>query len=71
MAVENPLTLLQSIERDADNRAFLYDAVSRVTPAAQCFEFQSMEEFMGRASSILGMTFASMSASMCGSIALG
>ena len=53
MAVENPLALLESIEREVDSRPFLYDAISRVAPAARCFEFHSAEEFVESARSIL------------------
>jgi len=53
MAAENPLAVLENIECEADNRPFLYDAISRVAPAARCFEFHSAEEFIERARSIL------------------
>jgi len=53
MAVDNPAALLEAIEREAVGRPFLYDAISRVAPVARCFEFQSADEFVERAKSIL------------------
>jgi tRNA(Ser,Leu) C12 N-acetylase TAN1 len=53
MAVENPLTLLNSVEQRANERPALYDAISRVAPAMRSFEFQSAEEFLEKAKSII------------------
>jgi len=53
MEVEDPLALLEAIERETDNNPALYDAISRVAPAMRCFEFHSAEEFEARARSIV------------------
>jgi hypothetical protein len=67
IALENALAL-ESMERDADNRPFLYDVISRDAPAAQGFEFHSTEEFIERASSIIrnGCRACVAIHSMCG-----
>lgn len=53
MAVDDPLVLLEAIERRTEAVPALYDAISRVAPAAYCFEFQSAEEFEEKAKAIL------------------
>ncbi|HEY4775986.1 MAG TPA: THUMP domain-containing protein [Xanthobacteraceae bacterium] len=49
MAVEDPLALLEAVERLTEDNPALYDAISRVAPAMACFEFQSADEFRERA----------------------
>lgn len=53
MTVENPIALLDAIEKQTKERAALYDAISRVAPATRSFEFQSAEEFLEKAKSII------------------
>ncbi|MFZ3179616.1 MAG: THUMP domain-containing protein [Methylocystis silviterrae] len=53
VAGEDPLVLLDSIELRAKERPALYDAISRVAPAMRNFEFQSAEEFLEKAKSII------------------
>jgi tRNA(Ser,Leu) C12 N-acetylase TAN1 len=52
MAVEDPMALLEGIERRTEESPALYDAISRVAPAQRSFEFLSAEEFLGKAKSI-------------------
>lgn len=52
MAVENPLAVLEAIERETDRIPALYDAISRVAPALRSFAFHSAEEFKERAKSV-------------------
>ena len=46
MAVEEPLPLLEAIEKVTEAHPALYDAIARVAPASRCFEFHSGEEFL-------------------------
>jgi poly-gamma-glutamate synthesis protein (capsule biosynthesis protein) len=52
MAVENPLELLDAIERRSTDDPALYDAISRVAPASRCFDFETASEFCERAKAI-------------------
>lgn len=53
MKVDEPAALLEAVERLTEERPALYDAISRVAPAARSFEFRSAEEFKAQAKSIL------------------
>ncbi|MGZ3350060.1 MAG: hypothetical protein ACXU89_14060, partial [Xanthobacteraceae bacterium] len=53
MKVEDPMVLLESIERRTEENPALYDAISRVAPAMRGFEFQSAEQFEAKAKSIM------------------
>jgi hypothetical protein len=53
MAVNNPLALLEALERQTQEIPALYDAISRVAPAMQSFEFNSVEQFRETAQSIV------------------
>jgi tRNA(Ser,Leu) C12 N-acetylase TAN1 len=53
MRVDDPLATLEAIERLTDERPALYDAIARVAPAMQTFEFQSAEDFGEAAKSAL------------------
>ncbi len=53
MCCDDPMTLLDTIERiSADNPA-IYDAISRVAPAQRTFAFHTAEEFRERARAVL------------------
>jgi tRNA(Ser,Leu) C12 N-acetylase TAN1 len=52
MAVENPLDLLDAIERRSPADPTLYDAISRVAPASRWFDFATASEFCERAKAI-------------------
>lgn len=49
MSAEDPMATLEAIERQAEQIPALYDAISRVSPFTQTFEFQSAEEFRDKA----------------------
>ncbi len=51
--VEDPIALLEAIERKTDTNTALYDAISRVAPALRTIDFQSIEEFKVRITSVL------------------
>jgi tRNA(Ser,Leu) C12 N-acetylase TAN1 len=53
MKAEDAISLLEAVERKTQESPALYDAISRVAPAACNFEFQSGEEFRERASVVL------------------
>jgi hypothetical protein len=53
MSVEDPVALLEAIERQTEADPALYDTISRVAPAARSFEFHSTEEFLARAKAIV------------------
>jgi tRNA(Ser,Leu) C12 N-acetylase TAN1 len=53
MKVENPIALLEAIEKRTEENPALYDAISRVAPATCDFDFLSDEEFVERAKSII------------------
>jgi tRNA(Ser,Leu) C12 N-acetylase TAN1 len=52
MAVDDPVKLLGTLEQRAMTEPVVYDSISRVAPAMQCFEFHSTEEFHQRAEGI-------------------
>jgi hypothetical protein len=53
MKVEDPIALLEVIEKRTEENPALYDAISRVAPARRDFDFLSEEEFVERAKSIM------------------
>jgi tRNA(Ser,Leu) C12 N-acetylase TAN1 len=53
MRVDNPAAMLEAVERKTEEVPALYDAISRVAPAARTFEFDSTETFKAKAQSIL------------------
>jgi hypothetical protein len=53
MKVDNPIALLDAVERKTEESPALYDAISRVAPAMHNFEFQSADEFKEKAGSVL------------------
>ena len=53
MTVQDPMALLEAVERRTEQSPALYDAISRVAPAICNFEFGSLDEFQTRAKSIV------------------
>jgi tRNA(Ser,Leu) C12 N-acetylase TAN1 len=53
MRVDDPVALLEAVERRTEEDPALYDAISRIAPALQSFEFHSSEEFQGKAKEAL------------------
>lgn len=53
MKVEDAISFLEAVERKTEESTALYDAISRVAPAALNFEFRNSEEFKQKASSVL------------------
>jgi tRNA(Ser,Leu) C12 N-acetylase TAN1 len=53
MRVEDPVALLEAIERRTETSTALYDAISRVAPAQRNFDFHSAQELDERATSVL------------------
>jgi tRNA(Ser,Leu) C12 N-acetylase TAN1 len=53
MKVDDPVAALAAIEQRTQGSTALYDALSRVAPSMHCFYFQSSDEFMRNAKSIL------------------
>jgi len=49
MKVEEPIAVLDAVERRIEEDPPLYDAISRIAPAVQSFEFHSSEEFHDKA----------------------
>ena len=54
MKVENPIALLEALEKKTEENPALYDAISRVAPAMRDFDFLSEAEFVEKANSIIG-----------------
>jgi tRNA(Ser,Leu) C12 N-acetylase TAN1 len=54
MRADDPIALLAAIEKKADESPALYDAISRVAPAARSFEFHSADDFVENAKQIIG-----------------
>lgn len=50
---DDPLELVSAIEQLTEEKPALYDAIARVAPAMQTFEFHSAEEFKQRTRSIV------------------
>ncbi len=53
MKVDDPTALLEAIEKITEENPALYDAISRVAPASQDFDFLSEAEFVEKAKSII------------------
>lgn len=53
MKVDDPVALLETIERKTEQSTALYDAISRVAPAMQAIEFHSLQEFSDKLKAIL------------------
>jgi tRNA(Ser,Leu) C12 N-acetylase TAN1 len=53
MKVDEPMALLDAVERRTEEIPALYDAISRVAPAQRAFEFHSAEEFRDKARDVL------------------
>jgi tRNA(Ser,Leu) C12 N-acetylase TAN1 len=53
MKADDPIGVLETIERMTEENPALYDAISRVAPAMRTFDFQSAEEFRERSNLIL------------------
>ncbi len=53
MRVDDSMATLEALERRAEEVPALYDAISRVSPAMQCFEFHSAQEFRDKARKVL------------------
>jgi tRNA(Ser,Leu) C12 N-acetylase TAN1 len=53
MKVDDPMKVLDAVERKTDERPALYDAIARVAPAMRSFEFQSSDSFKDRATSAI------------------
>lgn len=53
MKVEDPMALLEAIEKRTEENPALYNAISRVAPATLTFDLLSEEEFVEKAKSII------------------
>lgn len=53
MRVDDPLALLEAVERRTEEIPALYDAISRISPAMHCFDFASAEELQEKAAHVL------------------
>ena len=53
MKVDDPVKVLEAIESKTQESTALYDAISRVSPALYSFDFQSTEEFLEKAKTLL------------------
>ena len=53
MKADNPIALLEAVEKRTDEDPELYDAISRVAPATHNVDFVSEDEFGERAKSII------------------
>ena len=53
MKVDDPMAVLEAIERLTEQRPALYDAIARVAPAMRTFDFSSAESFKDNAKSIV------------------
>jgi len=53
MKADDPVAALATIEQRTLANTALYDALSRVAPATRCFDFQSSDEFMQNAKSLV------------------
>ncbi len=52
MKVDDPMAVLEAVERLTEERPALYDAIARVAPATRTFDFSSAESFKDNAKSI-------------------
>ena len=53
MKMDDPMALLEAVERRTEEIPALYDAISRVAPAMRSFEFHSAQEFEEKAKCIM------------------
>jgi tRNA(Ser,Leu) C12 N-acetylase TAN1 len=53
MKVDDPMRVLEAVERVTEERPALYDAIARVAPAARTFEFQSTDDFEDNAKAVM------------------
>jgi len=53
MKLDDPVALLEPVERLTQENPALYDAISRIAPAMCCFQFRSAGEFREQAEAIL------------------
>jgi tRNA(Ser,Leu) C12 N-acetylase TAN1 len=53
MKVDDPVVLLEALEKRTEENPALYDAISRVAPAMRDFDFLSEAEFIEKAKSII------------------
>jgi tRNA(Ser,Leu) C12 N-acetylase TAN1 len=53
MTVDDPVALLEALERQTDEDPALYDAISRIAPATERFSFISADDFKAKARAIL------------------
>ncbi|QWG22297.1 hypothetical protein KMZ93_20310 [Bradyrhizobium sediminis] len=53
MKADDPMAVLESVERLTEERPALYDAIARVAPAMRAFDFSSTENFKDNAKSFL------------------
>ena len=53
MRVDDPIVLLEAVERKTEASTALYDAISRVAPAMRTIDFHSVEEFKEQIASVL------------------
>jgi len=60
MKVDDPLAVLEAVERLTEERPALYDAIARVAPAMHTFDFSSAESFKDNAKSIVLDWFSSL-----------
>jgi len=68
MKADDPIALLDAVERKTEENTALYDAISRVAPAIRTVDFRSGEEFTEKLKPIL-LDWCSASADarfMCG-----
>jgi len=53
MKVDDPVVLLEALEKRTEENPALYDAISRVAPAVRDFDFLSEAEFVEKAKSVI------------------
>ena len=53
MKVDDPMAVLEAVERLTEERPALYDAIARVAPAMRTFDFSSAEGFKDNAKSVV------------------
>lgn len=53
MRVDDPIALLEAVERKTEESTALYDAISRLAPAMRTVEFHSAEEFTEKLKPVL------------------
>jgi tRNA(Ser,Leu) C12 N-acetylase TAN1 len=53
MRVEDPVALLEAVERQTEESPALYDAISRMAPAQRSFDFHSAQDLEEKAKTIM------------------